>query len=164
MPIKARIWWDNSLDSYVVSSSYSSKLVDSLKQFIPSGSRDFDPQTKFWYVKEQYGEFIRQVAESAFGVGSVSFTSKNVTGQSTTGQQNGSQQQAYTGRPVVPTNLQSTESVVVAFFDLLPYDAAKKAYILASAQLHPDKPSGDGVKMSRLNELWQRLEKEYYRR
>jgi hypothetical protein len=158
MPIKARIWWDNSLDSYIVSSSYSSKLVDSLKQFIPSGSRDFDPTTKFWYIKEQYGEFVRQVAETAFGVGSVSFTSKNVTGQS----QNG--QQAYSGRPVVPTNLSSTESVIAAFFDLLPYEAAKKAYIVASATLHPDKPSGDGQKMSRLNELWQRLEKEFYKR
>jgi hypothetical protein len=157
MPIKARIWWDSNLNCYTVSSSFSAKLVDSLKQFIPSGARDFDPQTKFWHVGEQYGEFVKQVAESAFGVGSVSFTSKNVT------QQAGSHQ-AYTGRPVVASNDTTTEGALLAFMNLLPYDAAKKAYIVASATLHPDKPGGDGQKMSRLNELWQRLEKEFFKR
>jgi hypothetical protein len=157
MPIKCRIWWDSNLDAYTVSSSFNTKLVESLKQFIPSGARDFDPQTKFWHVKEQYGEFVRQVAETALGVGSVSFTSKNVSQQA-------SSQQAYSGRPIVSTNDTTTEGAIVSFFNLLPYDAAKKAYITASATLHPDKPTGDGVKMSKLNELWQRLEKEFFKR
>ena len=163
MPIKCRIWWDQNLDAYTVSSSYNTKLVDSLKQFIPSGSRDFDPTTKFWHIKEQYGEFVRQVAESSFGVGSVSFTSKNVTQQS----QNGPS--AYSGpkynqQSVATTSLQTTDDCLIAFMSLLPYDAAKKAYIVASTTLHPDKPTGDGQKMSRLNELWTRLEKEFFKR
>jgi hypothetical protein len=167
MSIKCRIWWDQSLDSYVVSSSYSSKLVDNLKQFIPVGSRDFDPVTKFWYIKEQYGEFVRQVAESSFGVGSVSFTSKNVTAQSAT-------QNPYTGypkpgsapytQPLSVNGSGTTEDAIVSFFGLLSYEAAKKAYLTASNTLHPDKPTGDGVKMTRLNELWSRIEKEYYKR
>lgn len=160
MPVKARIWWDTSLDSYVVSSSYSQKLVDSLKQFIPTGSREFDPTTKFWYIKEQYGEFVRQIAEAAFGVGSVSFTSKNVAQQSTT-------QQTYsrgTSSTLSASNTSSTEDCLIAFMNLVPYEAAKKSYLLASAVLHPDKPSGDAQKMSKLNELWQRIEKEFYKR
>jgi hypothetical protein len=160
MPIKCRIWWDSTLDAYTVSSSYSEKLVNSLKQFIPSGSRDFDPQTKFWYVKEQYGEFIKQIAEAAFGVGSVSFTSRNVTQQSQSGPQ------AYQAgpRPMTPTGTQTTEDCIVAMFNLIPYDSAKKAYLHASSILHPDKPTGDGVKMTKLNELWSRIEKEFYKR
>jgi hypothetical protein len=158
MPIKARIWWDSSLNSYVVSSSYNTKLVESLKSFIPSGSRDFDPQTKFWYIKEQYGEFVRQIAEQAFGVGSVSFTSKNVSQQA-------SSQQAYSGRPtVVSSGSLTTEDALIAFMNLVPYEAAKKCYLFATATLHPDKPTGDAQKMSKLNQLWERIEKEFYKR
>lgn len=162
MAIKARIWWDATLDSYVVSTTYSAKLVDSLKQFIPSGSRDFDPATKFWYIKEQYGDFVRQISESAFGVGSVSFTSKNVTQQAAS--QPG--QQAYSGsRPAVASSSPfSTEDTIIAFMNLVPYEAAKKCYLVASASLHPDKPTGDAQKMSRLNQLWERIEKEFYKR
>ncbi len=163
MSIKCRIWWDQSIDAYTVSSSYSQKLVDSLKQFIPSGSRDFDSQTKFWHIKEQYGEFVRQVAEASFGVGSVSFTSKNVTVQSATGQAG---QQAWTGQRSVAVSNGSgtTEDAIIAFFNLVPYDAAKRCFLLAANTLHPDKPGGDGQKMTRLNELWQRLEKEFFKR
>jgi hypothetical protein len=158
MPIKCRIWWDGNLDAYTVSSSYSEKLVNSLKQFIPAGSRDFDPQTKFWHIKEQYGVFVQQIAEAAFGVGSVSFTSKNVT------QQAGSQQ-AWSGqRNVSTTNPQTTEDALLAFMNLVPYEAAKKCYLVASQTLHPDRPTGDAQKMSRLNELWDRVEKEFYKR
>jgi len=131
-----------------------------LKQFIPSGSRDFDPNTKFWHIKEQYGEFVRQVAEASFGVGSVSFTSKNVTAQAGQQAYNSTNRQT----PTAPVNVQSTEDCLVAFMNLLPYDAAKRAYLIASNTLHPDKPTGDGQKMSRLNELWSRLEKEFFKR
>lgn len=172
MPIKCRIWWDAALDSYTVSSSYNVKLVDSLKQFIPTGSRDFDPQTKFWYIKEQYGEFVRQVAETAFGVGSVSFTSKNAAQQSAAGQQayrtqqpsGWSSQWSSGGAAPMTATPQTTEDCIIAFFSLVPYEAAKKAYLVASSTLHPDKPSGDGVKMTKLNELWSRIEKEFFKR
>jgi hypothetical protein len=165
MPIKCRIWWDQALDCYVVSSGFSAKLVDSLKQFIPSGSRDFDPTTKFWSIKEQYGEFVRQVAESAFGVGSVAFTSKNVTQQSGPQAYQPGQNPYNPGQKMSPSSSgATTEDAIVAFFGLLTYDAAKRAYLVASATLHPDKPTGDGVKMTKLNELWTRIEKEFFKR
>lgn len=157
MAIKTRIWWDPKVGSYIVSSvGYSAqlqKLVDALKQFIPSGSRDYDPASKFWYIKEQYGDFIRQAAESAFGVGSVSFVSKTVA----------EQQQSYSQTPQLRQQT-PTQQAMSDFVELLPYEAAKKAYLLACQQLHPDKPTGDAQKMARLNEVWERLEKEVYRR
>ena len=160
MAIKARIWWTEDVQSYVVSSSYNERLVDSLKGVIPSGDRSYDPASKFWYVKEQYGAFIRQLAESAFGVGSVSFTSKDVAQQSRAYQsQARGAQGAY-----LQTTAGTTEDAIVAFFTLLPYQAAKRAFLQAAQELHPDKPQGDAVKMTKLNELWSRLEKEYYKR
>lgn len=163
MPIKCRIWWDQALNSYVLSGAYNSKLVEGLKATIPSGSRDHDPATKFWYFHEQYGEFVRQMAEASFGVGSVSFTSRNVTQQA--GSQPGQQAYQAGSRPLSPSSsVATTEDAIVAFFGLLTYDAAKRAYLVASATLHPDKPTGDGVKMTKLNELWTRIEKEFFKR
>jgi hypothetical protein len=159
--IKCRIWWEESSQSYVVSCSYKPGFVDSVKQLIPSGSRTYDPNTKFWNVTEQYGEFLRKLAETAFGVGCVSFTSRNVTQQAGAS----SQQRAYSGstNPLTSNGNATTEDCVVAFMNLVPYDAAKRAYLLAAQSHHPDK-GGDAQKMSRLNELWTRIEKEFYKR
>jgi hypothetical protein len=160
MAIKARIWWDASAQAYVLSSSYNDKLVEGLKGLIPSGDRNFDPTTKFWYVKEQYGEFLRQMCTNAFGISAVSFTSKAVAQQA--------QSQAYSRAgaqgAVLNSNNGTTEDAIVAFANMIPYDAMKKAYLLTSQILHPDKPSGDGAKMMKLNDLWARIEKEFYKR
>ncbi len=150
MAIKTRIWWDVQTQAYVVSSAYSDKLVEALKHVIPSSDRTFDPHTKFWYVKEAYGDFVREMAQKAFGIHSVSFTSKTVTQQS--------QQRS----PVVST--QSLDSVLTDFVKLLSYDAAKAAYRRAALDLHPDRADGDAQKMSRLNEVWSRIEKEVFKK
>ncbi len=160
MAIKCRIWYDTQAQAYIVSSSYCEKLVDALKTLIPSGDRNFDPQTKFWYLKEAYGEAIRSIATSAFGIHAVSFTSKQVAEQAAS--------QTYQRTTSAGTSLNpssgTTEDAVVAFFSLLTYDAAKAAYRKAALDTHPDKQSGNGTKMSRLNDLWSRLEKEYFKR
>jgi len=160
MAIKARIWWDVNAQAYVISTSYNEKLVDSLKNFVPSGDRNFDHSSKFWYVKEAYGEFIRSLATSAFGIHAVSFTSKTVAEQS---QQASSQRTSSAGTTLNPSQ-GTTEDALVAFFSLLSYDAARTAYRHAATDLHPDKQGGDAVKMARLNELWGRIEKEYFKR
>jgi hypothetical protein len=154
--IKARIFWDTTSGAYVVASAYNDKLVEALKTVIPSGERSYDPQTKHWYVKEQYGEMIRSLCTTAFGVHAVSFTSKTVAEQAT--------QQQRQWQPPVQTAGTTTESAVLEFFSLLQYDDAKLVYRKCAMTLHPDKQGGDASKMVRLNELWQRLEKEYYKR
>ena len=160
MAIKARIWWDVNAQAYVISTSYNEKIIDSLKTLIPSGDRNFDPSTKFWYVKESYGEFIRSLTTSAFGIHAVSFTSRQVAEQA----QSQSNQRASSAGTSLNPSLGTTEDVIVAFFALLSYDAAKQAYRKAATDTHPDKQSGDATKMSKLNELWSRLEKEYFKR
>jgi hypothetical protein len=155
--IKARIWWDVQSGAYVISSAYNDKLVEALKTIIPSGDRSFDPQTKHWFVKEQYGEMIRSVAASAFGVHAVSFTSKLTAEQA-------QQQQRQWQPPVSSTPSGTTEAAIQDFFALLDYDSAKAAYRRAAGTLHPDKAGGDAQKMAKLNELWARIEKEYYKR
>jgi hypothetical protein len=154
--IKARIWWDVQSGAYVISSAYNDKLVEALKNLIPSGERSYDPATKHWFVKEQYGEFLRSIATNAFGVHAVSFTSKTVAEQAT--------QQQRQWQPPVQTAGTPTESAVLEFFSLLQYDDAKLVYRKCAMTLHPDKQGGDASKMVRLNELWARLEKEYYKR
>src|SRR5258708_38754139 len=161
MAIKCRIWWVAQADAYAVVSGYNKDVVAALKTIIPSGDRDFDPNSKTWYVKEAYGEAIRKIAESAFGIGSVSFTSKTVAEQA-------AKSTAYS-RPNASNSYLTpqsgtTEDALDAFMNLVPSDGAKQAYRLASQTLHPDKPTGDHTKMSKLNELWQRVEKEFYKR
>jgi len=160
MAIKCRIWYDVQAQAYVVSSSYSEKLVDALKTLIPSGDRNFDPQTKFWYLKEAYGEAIRSIATSAFGIHAVSFTSKQVAEQAS---QQSYQRTTSAGASLNPSS-GTTEDAICAFFALLSYDAAKSAYRRAALDTHPDKQNGDATKMSRLNDLWSRIEKEYFKR
>lgn len=158
MPIKCRIWWDTQAQAYVISSSYNEKLVNALKTLIPSGERNYDPSTKFWYVKESYGEFMRSISTTAFGIHNVSFTSRQVAEQAQT-----QQQQAYQ-RPNLSVGTGTTEDAIVSFFGLLSYDAAKQSYRRASQELHPDKPDGDAAKMAKLNELWSRIEREFFKK
>ena len=159
--IKCRIWWDDNASAYVVSMAYSKDLISALKQSIPSGDRQYDDQTKQWYIKENYGEFVRTIAEKALGVGSVSFTSRTVSQQAQSGPRtygSGSQ-----GAYLNPSTGGTTEDAIVAFFGLLSYDAAKKAYLVGAQSMHPDK-GGDPAKMAKLNELWTRIEKEFFKR
>jgi hypothetical protein len=159
--IRCRIWWVTQADAYAVVSGYNKDVVAALKTIIPSGDRDFDPTSKTWYVKEAYGEAIRKIAESAFGIGSVSFTSKTVAEQA-------AKSTAYS-RPNASNSYLTpqsgtTEDALVAFFGLMSYNAAKQAYRYAASELHPDKADGDPQKMAKLNELWTRIEKEFYKR
>jgi hypothetical protein len=150
MAIKARIWWDVNAQAYVISMAFNEKAVEALKGLIPSGDRNWDPSTKMWYVKEPYGEALRSLFGSAFGIHAVSFTSKTVAEQS----QQASSTRASSQGAMLNTAGGTTEDAMVAFFMLLSYDAAKAAYRRAAMDVHPDKQSGDGTKMSKLNDLW----------
>jgi hypothetical protein len=131
---------------------------------IPSGDRDYDPGTKFWYIKEMYGEMVRKLAADAFGISQVSFTSKTVTQQ--TQQQAGYQRagSGAAGAMLNPTSGGTTEDAIVAFFGIVPFEAAKKCYLIAAQQFHPDHNPADGDKMMKLNQLWDRLQKEFFKR
>ena len=162
MAIKCRIWWVAQADAYAVVSGYNKDVVAALKTIIPSGDRDFDPNSKTWYVKEAYGEAIRKIAESAFGIGSVSFTSRQVAEQAA--KSTASYGRTNASNFYLTPSAGTTEDALVAFMGLVPFDAARQCYRLAAQSLHPDKPNGDPQKMAKLNELWTRIEKEFYKR
>lgn len=162
MAIKAKIWWDVQSQAYVISMAFNEKAVEALKTIIPSGDRNYDPSTKFWYVKEQYGEALRSLFQSAVGIHAVSFTSKQVAEQSA--QQHQTYQRTSSAGTALNTSSGTTEDAIVAFFGLLTYDAAKQAYRRAAQDTHPDKQNGDASKMSKLNDLWARIEREYFKR
>ena len=155
MAIKCRIWWDIGSDAYVVSSSFNEKLVEGLKHVIPSSDRWYDRATKFWYLKEPYGETLRKVAETIFGIGCVSFQSKTVAQQAQTNQ-------SYIPPPV-HASLAQGDAAILQFVKLLPYEAMRDSYRKAATILHPDK-GGDPVRMSELNQLWGQIERDVYKK
>ena len=160
MAIKCRIVWDLNTQAYLINLGSDARLkayVEVLKQSVPSGDRSYDSDTRTWFVKEGYGEGLRLLAQSVFGIHNVSFVSRTVA----------EQQQAN----FVPLHGPTVEQVVGEFLILtgfdkqvkLDYDTAKRAYRRTALTLHPDK-GGDAVKMARLNEVWKRVEKEYFKK
>ena len=160
MSIKCRIWWQEDSQSYVLNCTPCKELksfVNMLKSSIPSGDRDYDPKTYFWYFKEVYGDGVRALAQAVFGISSVSFISRQVAQQA---QQN----RPFNGSASTPIKQAFNEFIALCNTDgndVINYDAAKRVYRKASLTLHPDR-GGDPVKMAQLNELWKRVEKEYY--
>lgn len=134
-------------------------FLNAVKSAIPSGDRDYNPQTKTWYMKEAYGEAVRGFAQGVFGISSVSFISREAT------------EQAERNRPVQPILFGDTRSLLNEFFGIVgsvvdiksSYEDVKRAYRQTAVKLHPDR-GGDAAKMARLNELWGRIEKEHFRK
>lgn len=158
--IKAKIWWDVPSAAYIVSIPYNESFLNALKQLIPGGDRSYDPNTKFWYIKETYGEFVRKLASDAFGIHNVSFVSKTVAEQSASQSTSSNRSNPAAAKLGGGT----TEDVIVAFMNLVPYEAARKCYQQTALAYHPDHNPQDGDKMVLLNQLWDRLVKELYKR
>ena len=159
MAIKARIWWDEAAQAYLLSLVPDKNLrpfIAILKSRVPSGERDYDPKTNFWYLKEIYIEGVRALAQQVYGIASVSFTSRTVVEQA--------RQSRPVGLPTTPIKQVFVEFITMVNEDstqAISYEAAKRAYRRAAITLHPDR-GGDPAKMARLNELWSRVEHEYY--
>jgi hypothetical protein len=150
MTKRCQITWDPATQTYRMTSPYSTALVEGLKYVIPAGSRHWDKDSKTWFVAEPYGEVLRKVSESCFGVGSVSFFSKK----------------DYEARRQTGTQLITQDGVtgaIIEFFHLVSYEDAKSLYHKTIAKLHPDR-GGDPEKSARLNTAWDKIEKEFFKR
>jgi hypothetical protein len=152
MTKRCYIAWDCATQTYRLTSPYSNTLVEGLKYLIPSGSRHWDKDSKVWYVAEPYGEVLRKISESCFGVGSVSFLSRKDAE---------TQQQRYQTQSIVSQDIAA--SAIIEFFHLISYDDAKSLYRKTITRLHPDN-GGDLEKSSRLNAAWDKIEKEFFKR
>jgi hypothetical protein len=149
MSVKARIWWDSSIQAYKLQTTFKPELVEFLKKQIPVSDRSWDNNTKIWTFTEGYLDGVRKLCILLYGNNDVAVLDrKTVEGQST--------------RTVSVSNLNTLDTLCVQFVKLLPFDAAQSAYRKASLVLHPDRPGGNMEKMSQLNTIWTRLEKELW--
>lgn len=142
---------------------------------IPSGKRKYDPDTKIWYIDNEYWQQMRQF----FIAGSQLFTlvehpdedSFNcvLTGQPKTkpswnGPAPDAAKNFYHNFNNVITRIADNKSdkqllaelLQIQSFDHIPSDKtlANKLYRAAAMRLHPDRNNGDGSKMSELNRIW----------
>jgi hypothetical protein len=142
-----RIWWDVSVQAYRLTSPYNKELVDSLKAFIPISDRSYDPTSKIWTISE------RMLTPTVGVLQKLKLQHVVITRQQA--------EQASTSSPTTTRGM-PLDVVMKRFLELLPYESARKSYLHASMQMHPDKGGSMDV-MTEFNALWQRLEKEVWK-
>jgi len=142
-----RIWWDKDLEGYYMTMPFHKVFVDTLKQVVPGSDRGYNPAAKTWSFTEKWLAPVTQLVTKIFGTPPQVLTRAEAEKASA---------------PSVGVN-SKLDTVVLKFFQLLPYEAAQRAYKAAAMTLHPDR-GGKMEDMSELNALWTRIEKEVYKR
>jgi len=139
---KCRIWWDETISAYRISTPYSPQFVDFLKIGIPVSDRAYDPSTKIWTFTEKFFDLVESTARKVWkNQGEVVIITKT-------------QSQKASAPPAVATA--SLDTVMLEFVKILPERALLQAFRFAANELHPDK-GGSMESMSKLNTLWDRI-------
>ena len=142
---KAKIWWDFLEKRYWISFDYHQGFVDFLKAAIPKRARKYDPASRAWNFGRAYLAVVEAKATELF-------PDLNVEREPPR------KMKARAPRTEVFDNRDFT---VLEFFNALPRDAMKAAYKKAATLCHPDR-GGTHEEMTYLNELWDRLQKDFY--
>jgi hypothetical protein len=146
---KARVWWDKDISAYRASFPFKPQLVEFLKQNVPASDRTFDPTTKIWTFTEQYLDGTVKFLHICFGSGEVAVVTRQ-------------QFEASSRPPTGSVRVSNTiDGALAEFMKLIPYESARAAYRHAAVIMHPDR-GGDLEKMSKMNALWTRIQKETY--
>lgn len=145
---RCRIWWTPELKLYQISAPFNRDLIEFLKRTIPAGRRHFDDQTKFWGFGEEYLKPVRLLVERLWPGGVKVETKEDATRQANT---------------AARLAKKSPSDMSAEFLALLPFEAAQAAYKKAAILFHPDR-GGDPSKMTQLNSLWDRIQKEVYKK
>lgn len=130
-----------------------SPIIDLIKISIPSSQREYEPETKTWYIGEPYIKAIKDICEqiSEFEliyiekpeqVRAVAFHSKE-------------DDYAEFKRLVSFAH--------IAFDDTTELAVATKVFRKAAMLLHPDRNPEMASEMSALNEVWTRLKTTYFK-
>lgn len=147
---KCRVWWDPGVSAYRAQFPFKQQIVDFLKQFIPHSEREWNGDTKTWTFTESYLDGTVKFLQICFGNQEVATVTRT---------QYEAQQQPRSS--VAVSKLNTNDMLLVDFMKLIPYEAARAAYRQAAILLHPDK-GGDMEKMSKVNALWTKIQKEVY--
>lgn len=153
MAIKVKIWWDPTIQAYRVATPFNERYVEAIKLLVPASDRSMDFATKTWIFNERFLAPMQALCGS--------FWNKSEIVVVTRQQAETQAQQSQARMPVVAGSVLANTSH--EFLALLPYESAKKAYLHAATQLHPDK-GGDAERMSKINSLWSILEKEVWKK
>jgi hypothetical protein len=128
-------------------------VIQLIKQTIPSSQREYDPDTKTWFIGEPFIKGIKDTCDTIpdFDV-------------------------IYTEKPseVFASRMHSHEDdyrefkhmlelAHVQWTDTTDAKIAKKAYLRASMYLHPDRNPHMAAEMSTLNEVFSRLQGSYFK-
>jgi hypothetical protein len=148
-PSKVLIWWDTTLQGYVMASSYNETFQAAWKEVIPVGARHWDKEKKLWFLTEHYGDVAQRIAVAIFGQQGVSFKSKAETEAKKAS--------------VVQSSTNGLGKSALTFLSLLDYEEARSLYRKALLRLHPDR-GGSTEKSAQLNDSWKEIEREIYKR
>lgn len=155
MPNAVNIWWDCDVNAYRMVTPYNENFLALIKQLVPSSDRLWDEPkgSKQWTITERYLENVRQLAERLFK------TQATVVNRAQAEAKRASQSTS----GAATAKHDPADQAIIKFFRLLPYEAARKAYILGAAQLHPDK-GGSLDMMTEFNATWQHIEREVFKK
>jgi hypothetical protein len=156
---KAQLFWDPSVQAYRLKMhgewTKTEKIVQFLKAQIPHSDRNLDVQevqgkkSYTWTFTEKYFDGTVKFLEMVFGKTEVAVITR--------------QQVEQAQQPKTPISVAGNPlaSACLDFMRSIPYEAAQKAYREAAIRLHPDR-GGDMEKMSTVNALWTKIQKEIY--
>jgi len=147
---KCKIWWDVDIMSYHISTPYNPEFVAAIKQLIPASDREFHDSTKIWIFTERFFSPVCSLAAAIWPtLGEVNIINREA---------------AERANAPTTTDKKPMADICQDFINILPFEAAQTAYRKAAIMLHPDKNSGDQEKMSKLNVLWDRIQKEVFKK
>lgn len=157
---KSQLFWDSSIQAYRLKMhgewQKTEKIVEFLKQQIPHSDRNLDvvilPNGKkdyTWTFTEKYFDGTVKFLELIFGKGETAVITRAQV------------EAAQAPRQAMVSSGSPQANMCLEFLKAIPYEAAQKAYREAAIRCHPDR-GGDMEKMSTINSLWTRIQKEIY--
>lgn len=148
-----KIWWNVQAQAYNMVTPYDQNFVNTFSLLVPGSDRHWDRDSKTWTFTERFFTPIKDLAEKVFRC-TATVVTRDMAEKAAAGAGSSSSSAA-------SSKSNKIDSVMADFVRLLPYTAARKAWLLACTELHPDK-GGSLDKMSSLNAAWQRIEKEFF--
>lgn len=141
--LRVSVMWDETVQAYRITWPYAPVLIQDFEKLVPYRDRHWDEQSRTWTLVESWYNDVMKLLQ-LYGCIVTSTT----------------RQQVEAANAASPKQ-QPIEVVVMQFVRLTPPDAMKKAYLLGSMQLHPDR-GGDKDKFAAFSTAWSRIEKEVY--